>query len=329
MARLADAILQPKEAYGGHSGTINLRHGGQFGLMPRIGAKDYSGNHFAEIVSTHAYVRKNVIPIVLDYPRGLDLMPDAIKWIDAYKNMIETIPTSIEGLSSGLTVDVDEHPIGGAGEMLEEITNVTRARSTLSFTYRERAGKSINKFLDILIRYLYMDPDQKRPLIPRLFPNAGLQDVKGMYTPDYYTGTVLFIEPDTTTRVVVDAWLCTNMFFKSNGERTGRRAITQAGELVEHSIESSCVTMCNESVKILADEILGSLNILNSTPDVDMHVTHSAKNLYESALYSNPSVGGTNSSGFEEYQSPKGPESIGGYKQDGSRISGETVIPGI
>lgn len=327
MARLADAILKPKEAYGGHAGTINLRHGGQFGLMPRIGAIDYSGeNHFAEIISTHAYVRKNVIPIVLDYPRGLNLMPDAYKWIDAYKNMIETIPTSIEGLTSGLTVETDEHPIGGAGEMLEEITDVKRARTTLSFSYRERAGKSINKFLDILIRYLYMDPDQKRPLVCRLFPGAGLEAVKGMYTPDYYTGTVLFIEPDTTTRVVVDAWLCTNMFFKSNGERTGRRAITQGGELVEHSIESSCVTMSNESVKRLADEILGSLNILNSTPDVDMHITHNA---IDPALRNDPSIGGTNTSGFEEYQSPRGPDSIGGYRQDGTAMPGATVIPGI
>ena len=167
---------------------------------------------------------------------------------------------------------MDEHPIGGAGEMMEEPTNVTRERSTLSFTIRERAGKSVVKFLDYMIRYGLMDPDQKRPLVSRLWSGKGLEDVGGMYTPDFYTGTAIFIEPDTTMRVAVDAWLCTNMFFKGTGERTGKRDITTAGEMKEITLESTCITMSNENVRILADKILSELTILKTIPDTDMHL---------------------------------------------------------
>ena len=274
--RRVDAIIAPDNGealtYGGHSGSINLSQGGQFGLMPRIGYVDASGRNFGEFISSHAYVSKNVIPIVLDYPRFFDFFQDKDLWISAYKNIIETLPRSIEGLQSGLKVDVDEHPIGGAGEMMEEPTNVTRERSTLSFTIRERAGKSVVKFLDYMIRYGLMDPDQKRPLVSRLWSGKGLEDVGGMYTPDFYTGTAIFIEPDTTMRVAVDAWLCTNMFFKGTGERTGKRDITTAGEMKEITLESTCITMSNENVRILADKILSELTILKTIPDTDMHL---------------------------------------------------------
>ena len=279
MARLAKAIIgidgSAGRTYGGQSGAINLSQGGQFGLMSRIGYTAEDGKNYSEFISSHSYISKNVIPIVLDYPRFFDFMPEPELWISAYKNLIETIPRSIEGLQSGLTVETDEHPIGGAGEMMEEPTDVKRARSTLTFNVRERAGKSITKFLDYLIRYGLMDPDQKRPLIIRHFKDQqGLEDVQGMYTPDYYTGTAIFIEPDITTRVCIDAWLCTNMFFKSNGERTGKRDITAAGEVKDLSLESTCITMSNENVRILADKLLKELTILKTVPDTDMHLPY-------------------------------------------------------
>lgn len=269
-SRLTDAILGAGTAYASHSAALNLAKGGQNGYLARIGGVGPDGKNYGEWISNHAYVKKNIIPVVLSYPKFLDFMPESAKFIEAFKALVEIHPLTIDGLTSGLTVETDEHPIGGAGETQEEITDVKRAKSTVNFTFKEKAGKSIQKFLDIIIRYGYMDPDAKKPLVQKYFTGAKLDAVGGMYTPDFYTATVLFIEPDTTQRVVVDAWLCTNMFFKSNGERTGKRDLRSAGETLELSIESTAITMNNEAVLQLADKVLASLTILNLVPDTDM-----------------------------------------------------------
>jgi len=270
MGILTDAILAKDTVYAGHSAAVDLTFGGQNGIMPKIGRiKD--GKNYDEWISNQAYIKRNIIPVVLRYPRFFDLMPShKEKWIATYKALIELHPLTIDGLSSGLTVETDEHPVGGAGEMQEEITDVKRARSTLSFTFKEKAGKAIQKFLDKVIRYGYMDPDVKRPLIAEHI--ATMADIGGMYTADFYTGTVIFIEPDITQKVVVDAWLCTNMFFKSNGDRTGKRDIRSAGEAPELSIESTSITMNNEAVMVLADKILGELTSLSKLPDTGIVV---------------------------------------------------------
>jgi hypothetical protein len=195
-------------------------------------------------------------------------MPDTAKWIETFKALIELHPSAITGLTSGLTVDTDEHAVGGGGEFQEEITDSKRARSTVNTTYKEKAGKGIGKFFDVFIRYGMMDPDTKKPLVAKFIES--IEDIGGLYTPDFYTATVMFIEPDITQKVVVDAWLVTNMFPKSNGERTGKRDIKSAGDAPELSIDWAGITMNNEAVHDMADKILSNLTVLNKIPDVDM-----------------------------------------------------------
>lgn len=268
MSRIKEAILAKGVAYSGHSPVLDLSNGGQNGYMAQIGVVGKDSKHYDAWISNQAYVKRNIIPVVLSYPKFFDFLADKEKFISSYKALIELHPLTIDGLSSGLTVEVDEHAVGGAGEMQEEITNVTRTRSTLSFTFKEKAGKTITKFLDFVIRYGYMDPDAKKPLVTQFIDD--MDKIGGMYTPDYYTGTVIFIEPDALHKEVVDAWLCTNMFFKSNGERTGKRDIHTAGEAPELTIESSAITMNNEAVLNLATDILAKLTIINDVPDTDM-----------------------------------------------------------
>ena len=268
MKRIKDAILAKDSAYAGHNPAMNLYNGGQNGYMSQVGIIGKDGKHYDAWISNQAYVKRNIIPVVLAYPKFFDFLADKDKFIESYKALIELHPLTIDGLSSGLTVETDEHAIGGAGEMQEEITNVTRARSTLSFTFKEKAGKSIQKFLDFIIRYGYMDPDTKKPSVAELI--SSMDKVGGSYTPDYYTGTVIFIEPDALYKEVVDAWLCTNMFFKSNGDRTGKRDIHSAGEAPELTIESSAITMNNEATLNLATEILSKLTIIGKDPHIDM-----------------------------------------------------------
>lgn len=262
-----EAILDKDTLYSMHSPAIDLRYGGQMGYMPRIGlVKD--NKYYGEWISNQAYIRRNVIPILLQAPRFFEFLPDSQKWVAVWKSMMEDQPLTIDGLSSGLTVETDEHAVGGAGEMQEEITNVTRARTQLQMTFQEKAGKSMIKLFDFMIRYGMMDPDTKTPLISRFFKK--ISDVGNMYTPDFYSSTILYIEPDITNKVVNDAWLCTNVFPKSNGERTGKRDIKSGGEKVELSIDFSSITTNTESVLRLADTILANLTVLNKIPDLDI-----------------------------------------------------------
>ncbi len=272
MSKIAESVIKKEEAYAGQSPALDLKYGGQGGFMPAIGIEDIGNDgQIEEWISNQAYVQRNIIPVVLKYPRFFDFLPAKEKMIQAYKSLIELHPLTIEGLTSGLTVEFDEHAVGGGGEMQEEITNVVRARSNPSFTYKEKAGKSIQKFIDFIIRYGYMDPDTKQPLVTSyLKASSNYDPTKEIYSPDFYTGSVLFIEPDVLQQSVVDAWLCVNMAFKGNGERTGKRDIHSAGEAPELSLESSAITINNQPVLRLATAILKGMTVITSTPDDDM-----------------------------------------------------------
>ncbi len=267
MSRVKDSVLAKDKAYAGQTATNDLSFGGQGGLAANIGAVGADGKNVGEWISNQAYVKRNIIPVVLKYPKFFDQMGDSKdKLIAAYKALIELHPMSIDGLTSGLTVEFDEHAVGGAGEMQEEITNVTRARSTPSFTYKEKAGKSIQKFIDFIIRYGYMDPDTKQPLVAASLTE---EQKKGIYSPDFYTGSVLFIEPDVLQLNAVDAWLCVNMAFKGNGDRTGKRDVHAAGEAPEITLESTAITLNNDVVIKLADTILKGMSNIGFNPNED------------------------------------------------------------
>jgi len=239
---------------------LNVDFGGQFGWSPRLGYID-GGKNYSEWISNHKYISKNVIAVVLQTPRFFDFMPDPQKWITTFKSLIELHSKSIEGLTSGLTVEYSEHAVGGAGEMQEEVTNVTRARSTITHTFEEKAGKPINRFLTDWIRYGLMDPDTKHALIGTM---ANWKDE--LYTPEYYTATILYMETDITNRHIVEAWLCTNMAPKSNGEVVGKRDLSAGGEAKEMAIEFTSITMYNEPVRRLAQNLLDEMTTIKVDP---------------------------------------------------------------
>lgn len=262
MARITDSILEGTKAYDRYSETIDLRHGGMQGPLPRIGSVDTSGNYVDEWVGNQDYVSNNSIPIVIRTPGFFDLLPDSDKWIETFKALIELHPQAITGLNSGLTVEVSETTIGGGGESQASYTDVKRTPSALNIVWKEKAGKAIGKFFDTFIRYGMMDPDLKKPLVASLVTDW--TKIGGIYTPDFYTATILFIEPDVTQHYVVDAWMVTNAFPKGNGERTGGRDMKTAGEGKDISIDWAGITLANEGTFVLARDILGRLTSLQS-----------------------------------------------------------------
>ncbi|MGC3004393.1 hypothetical protein ACPF8X_39945 [Streptomyces sp. G35A] len=252
MARDLDLILgQTAYGRGQETAILDASKGGQFG---------YS-NNLAEWLSDQAYVRGNLIPFVLRMPGFFDLMPDAAKYRGITKELFERRARVIEGFNAGLKVDVDEHAFGGAGEMMQEPTNVTRARTEPVFTWQEIYGNAIQRFLMTWIRYGIMDPDTKFALMSTIDgqrPDDRLAD--------WYTMTMAFVEPDPTHRKVIKSWIVTNMFPLETGEIIGKRDLTAAQEMVTLTIPFAGIATSNLGATKLAQSLLDSMDLTGADP---------------------------------------------------------------
>lgn len=251
MARVSDAILGQAYAINNEAPMLDLTHGGLQG---------YANHDLGSWVSNQAYVRRNLICILLEAPKVFSLFPNPDKWVQSLKSLMELHVRTIEGFNAGLTVEIDEHPVGGAGEMQQEVTDVKRARSEPSFTFVEKYGRPIQTFLDYWIRYGLMDPDTKYALAATLG-----QKPEDMLA-DWYSMTCLFIEPDPTHQKVTQAWVTTNMFPKSNGEIVGKRDLTSASEVLNLTIEFTGLSQYGAGVNKFAQTILDRINLNNADP---------------------------------------------------------------
>lgn len=254
MARHKDTILSGQaHAIGRPEGSmVDIKHGGQQGYMA-----DYTN-----YVSSARYLRRNVIPILVEAPRGFQDLENPEKWVETLKALVELHATSIEGLQSTLTVEMAETPFGGAGEMQQDVMNVTRERSTPTFTWPDKYGNPINTFLEGWIVNLLMDPETK---YPRVITN-GNADV-GDLLPDYQSMTVMFIEPDPTHTKVIKAWLCTNMKPMTGGEHIGSKETGAGAQEVEHSVEFSAITQVGQSVINFGQRLLDEMNLTGANPN--------------------------------------------------------------
>lgn len=256
MARLKDTILG-NNAFG----KSDVNNKGILDVSQLSGGQNGYNVQLDGYVSNAAYIRRNVIAILVEAPAGFNDLPESSKWIATLKSLVELYPNSIEGLSSTLTVSSAEEAVGGAGEMQQTPSNVERARSTPSFTWTEKYGKPINKFLKGWITNLIMDPNTKVPNIMTRGAN-GPTDI----LPDYYSMTVLFVEPDPTSTRVVEAWLTTNMYPVTDGETIGARDLTAGGDLTTYSVEFTGLTQVGAGVTALAQEYLDRMNRSGMNP---------------------------------------------------------------
>jgi hypothetical protein len=259
MARLTDALLNDGIANGvskayGRGRTqpmLDLQLGGQFGWS----------NNLSQWVSNQAYVRRNLVCILLEAPKFFQLMPEPQKWVDSLKSLFELHARSIEGYNAGLTATFDEHAVGGAGEVQHEITNMVREQSKPTFTFVEKYGLPIFNFLHSWMQYGMMDPDTKYAMVGTL---AG--DRPSDMLADWYTATILVFEPDPTHRKVVKAWVTTNVMPTTTGDYIGKRDLTTASELSELSIEFTGLSQTGQGVTAFAQSILDNISIENAVP---------------------------------------------------------------
>lgn len=295
MARIKNAIISGAYSANADNPLLDIGRGGQQGWAPNL----------TEWVSNQAYVRRNLICILVEAPRMFQYMPEGSKWIQSLKSLVELHARSIEGFNAGLTVELDEHPVGGAGEMQQEVIDVKRTRSEPVFAFVEKYGRPIQTFLDYWIRYGLMDPDTKYALIGTV--NGAPNDILA----DWYSMTCLFIEPDPTHKKVIQSWLTTNMFPKSNGEIVGKRDLTAASEVLNLSVEFTGLTQYGIGVNQFAQKVLSNITITHSDPFFRPAFVTSAD--FDKPITTPPGVSG-------DVESAKY-----GYKQEAKLVGDEAV----
>ena len=236
---------------------LDLREGGHFGYM--VKPKEY--------VSAASYIPSNIVCLLVEAPRGFQALSHPDERVATLKALVEEQARTITGLSSTLSVEMSEVPVGGAGEVHQDLVNVTRARSTPSYTWPEKLGRPINIFMEDWIEQLGMMPETK---IPSIVTNTDNQRdvVPEDFLPDFRTMTCLFFEPDPSFKRVVKAWLCVNMFPMSAGDNTGQRDLTSSPSTIEHTIEFSATTFVGKSVIEFAQEMLDTLSLSGVNPNI-------------------------------------------------------------
>lgn len=254
MTRVSNAILQAgtANALGVSAPMLDLTYGGQNGLSPIYG----------EWVSNQAYVRKNLIPILVEAPKLFQFMPNGDKLTAILRSLIETHFLSVDGLHAGVEADFTQNAFGGSGLMQHDITNVKETPSEPVFHYIEKYGRPISRFLRMWITYLGMDPYTKFPLINTLSTANGITDMLA----DQTTMTVLFIEPDPLMRKVEQAWLVTNMFPKGNGDVTGSHDKQQDNQTQTIDVTFTGIHQYNAGVDAFAQRVLDGISTIGANP---------------------------------------------------------------
>lgn len=255
MSRLSDAILTQGSAYSPLGiPTNDLTYGGMNGWTPNLN----------QWVSNQAHVSRNLKAVLLTPPKFIGLMSNPDKWHAALKNFVETHPISIEGFNGELKPEFDEHPVGGAGEVQQELVDMKRARSEPVFSYRDKYGRPIQRFLEMWMLYGMMDPETKVAMI-RTLANVN-QTTPGDWLADWYTMTCMFYETDPTEWYVDKCWITANMMPMEMGSVTSKRDLTTAGEISTLSIPFTGLSAFNAGTIQYAQNYHRALMMSNANP---------------------------------------------------------------
>lgn len=255
MSRIANTILTNKGTYAEqrvNDKIVDPRYGGQFGHMSDV----------STYINHTPYVRKNVIAVMIEAPRGFKDLNDGGRMTAAVKALFENASKTIEGLNQTLEPDFVQTDFGGSGEQQEVISDMKRTRSEPVHGLTERYGRPWASLINFWQTTFGMDPVTKIPNIITM----GVRP-KDML-PDYTSATVLYFEPDPTFTKVDKAWLCTNMFPKTGVPVEGRRDLVSAGELVDFTVSFTCIQQISLGVERLAQTILEAMVLNGSNPNL-------------------------------------------------------------
>ena len=233
-------------------------------LDPTYGGQMGFGPDLRYWVNNANQKQQNLIPILIEAPRGFQYLNNPEKRVEILRAMVEIHPRSIEGLDASMNVQVDGTPVSGDGQQQQEFVNVTREVSQPTFVWDEKYGRPFGLTLEDWVSQTMADPATKVANVVTIDGNRPTDML-----PDQYAMTMLFIEPDPTMRSVIKAFLCTNMFPQGKvGDYTGRRDITQPLQLVQYSQQFTALTQVGAGVNLIAQSVLEGININNANPNM-------------------------------------------------------------
>lgn len=244
------------------NGGLDLSIGGQSGANLSLGLKLPNGETAGEWINDVPYITQQVIPFLMEVPKGFSLFEGKDKLTRHLKELIEVRSTTISGITFNTTVEREEAAIGGAGQSIGEVTNTLRAKIEPVHEWRDIQGLAIHNFWDFYIQYLLGDVDLGYPLVTRF---SDYDDNE--YTSDYKTFSVLYVIPDLAHRRAQKAVLQSNMMPDNSGDLDFKRDLTAAGETITHSINFGGVSQVNESVRQLGTKMLMDLQTLTVNPN--------------------------------------------------------------
>ncbi len=264
--RVSEQVIDKPNVFGINPHNIplmDLRFGSN-GMLPVFGGV-LNGQVFEEWISGTSYVAAPLIPIVLSTPRFFDYMPNPTYLKSCFKALIERKVTKLDGLKRGLEVDKSTRTIGTSGMNVAEPLKVKEKISSLSIEIPEVANRTVARFIEFIIKWGIGHPYTQTPLV------STITDIRkatgGIFTADLYSFSMLCIEPDRFRNYVVDAWLLFNLWFDNSGDDSPNGDIQGTPDLVTHSFSFEPLTIRNDSVTIMAQNVLNGLSIIHEHPE--------------------------------------------------------------
>ena len=237
MAESIRKLLAPGSLYATGVDTLDLRVGGNHGFSPRI----------SEYLNNKAYIRRDLVPIVLSTPRMFTLMSDPKGWIEVLKAYVELHCHKIEGYNAKLTVQVAEQQI--REEMQQDPTKVIRERSLPVLHSIEKEGNPIQKLHEFWITNGIMDPDTQK------IRASNLENAPEDWLADWYSMSLLLFEPDVNFRYVRRAFVTVNMYPLDTGDILGSKDPNGEKDLLDLAIPYSGITTSNEGTRVFAQSV--------------------------------------------------------------------------
>lgn len=254
MARLENTLMKGLSFNGGrenYAPQADLTTGAQYGYQPDAEA----------YVNNAGYRPQRLIALLVEPPRGFSYLADPAKSISTLRQLMEQQSKSFTGLREGLNVEFAERPMDGSGRMQRDPTNVTEEISNPSHTWDERYGRAIHTFWQWYIRMLVGDPVTKQPGVMNVSENVPTD-----HLPDFYSFTMLYIQPDPLRRRVETAWLQTGMVPNTSGVLESQFDVAAASDVPEITIEFGGVPYSTYGVLDFAQSVLDKINYVNAGP---------------------------------------------------------------
>lgn len=252
--------------------TVDPRIGGQNGPMANPAAWGSSMYH----------TKQKLIRVLVQAPRFMRYMDNGKELAQTLKAIIEMHATSITGLNSSYTMEVEETPQGHGTEVMQTPTLVTQARSEPVLSIPELEGKPVTKLFKRILSDLVMEPGSTHPGIIRsaAYKAAGSPTI----TPADRSFVTLFIEPNRNLTGVEAAYLCANMIPMEVNDESSHE-IQAANEITTLEVPFTALTLSNDRVREMAKKYLDSINKDGFAPSaLNPYVTEIEAALLDDAL---------------------------------------------